>query len=102
MALTTMCISWCILIAVAITLAAGTFMMPFWSKEWILMSLASPIIPGGMARYRLCKQTSTTWIPGVGWQPGAGDTWGNMTLFDRDGRALPSIKCYEAAEFLRR
>src|SRR6266700_2731472 len=42
--------------------AAGTFMMPFWSKEWILMSLASPIIPGGMARYRLCKQTSTTWL----------------------------------------
>ena len=44
----------------------------------------------------------SAWIPGVGWQPGAGDTWGNMTLFDRDGRALPSLKCYEAAEFLRR
>jgi len=37
----------------------------------------------------------SAWIPGVSWEPGAGDTWGNMTLFDRDGRALPSIKCYE-------
>lgn len=37
----------------------------------------------------------SAWIPGVGSEPGAGDTWGNRTLFDRDGRALPSIKCYE-------
>ncbi|HLZ55909.1 MAG TPA: arabinogalactan endo-1,4-beta-galactosidase [Ktedonosporobacter sp.] len=35
------------------------------------------------------------WIPGVGWEPGAGDAWDNMTLFDFQGHALPSIACYE-------
>src|SRR5579871_121450 len=35
------------------------------------------------------------WIPGVGWEPGAGDAWDNMTLFDFEGRALPSIQVYE-------
>ena len=34
------------------------------------------------------------WIPGVGWEPGAGDAWDNMTLFDFNGNALPSIKIY--------
>jgi arabinogalactan endo-1,4-beta-galactosidase len=34
------------------------------------------------------------WIPGVGWEPGAGDGWDNMTLFDWDGKALSSIACY--------
>lgn len=37
----------------------------------------------------------SAWIPGVGWEPGAGDAWDNMTLFDFQGRALPSIRCYE-------
>lgn len=40
------------------------------------------------------------WIPGVGWEPGAGDAWDNMTLFDFNGRALSSIKCYEDAKAL--
>lgn len=39
----------------------------------------------------------SAWIPGAGWEPGAGDAWDNMTLFDHDGHALPSIKCYEHA-----
>jgi arabinogalactan endo-1,4-beta-galactosidase len=35
------------------------------------------------------------WIPGAGWEPGAGDAWDNMTLFDGSGQTLPSIACYE-------
>jgi arabinogalactan endo-1,4-beta-galactosidase len=35
------------------------------------------------------------WIPGVGWEPGAGDAWDNMTLFDFSGNALPSISIYD-------
>jgi arabinogalactan endo-1,4-beta-galactosidase len=31
------------------------------------------------------------WIPGVGWQPGAGTPNDNLTLFDFGGAALPSI-----------
>jgi len=42
----------------------------------------------------------SAWIPG-GWDPGTGDTWGNMALFDHDGRALSSIKCYEDLAFLK-
>jgi len=37
------------------------------------------------------------WIPGVGWEPGAGDAWDNMALFDFQGRALPSIAVYQGA-----
>jgi arabinogalactan endo-1,4-beta-galactosidase len=37
----------------------------------------------------------SAWIPGVGWEPGAGDAWDNMTLFDFNGQALSSINCYE-------
>jgi arabinogalactan endo-1,4-beta-galactosidase len=32
------------------------------------------------------------WIPGVGWEPGAGTPNDNMTLFDFSGRALPSVQ----------
>jgi arabinogalactan endo-1,4-beta-galactosidase len=35
------------------------------------------------------------WIPGVGWEPGGGDGWDNMTLFDWNGKALPAIACYK-------
>ena len=31
------------------------------------------------------------WIPGVGWQPGAGTPNDNLTLFDFGGRALPGV-----------
>lgn len=37
------------------------------------------------------------WIPGVGWEPGAGNAWDNMTLFDFQGRALSSIEYYKHA-----
>ncbi len=31
------------------------------------------------------------WIPGIGWQPGAGTPNDNLTLFDFSGRALPAV-----------
>lgn len=31
------------------------------------------------------------WIPGVGWEPGAGNPNDNMTLFDFEGAALPAL-----------
>ncbi len=34
------------------------------------------------------------WIPGVGWEPGAGTPNDNLTLFDFQGRALPSIASF--------
>ena len=36
----------------------------------------------------------SAWIPGVGWEPGEGDAWDNMTLFDFNGVSLPSINIY--------
>jgi arabinogalactan endo-1,4-beta-galactosidase len=35
------------------------------------------------------------WVPGVGWEPGAGTPNDNLTLFDFDGAALPSIGIFE-------
>jgi arabinogalactan endo-1,4-beta-galactosidase len=35
------------------------------------------------------------WIPGVGWEPGAGAPNDNLTLYDFQGRALPSIGLLE-------
>jgi arabinogalactan endo-1,4-beta-galactosidase len=32
------------------------------------------------------------WVPGVGWEPGAGNPNDNLTMFDFTGRALPSIR----------
>ena len=34
------------------------------------------------------------WIPGVGWQAGAENSYDNLTQFDFTGRALPSIRAY--------
>jgi arabinogalactan endo-1,4-beta-galactosidase len=31
------------------------------------------------------------WLPGVGWKPGASNPSANLTLFDSQGRALPSV-----------
>ncbi|WP_223258158.1 glycoside hydrolase family 53 protein [Thermogemmatispora tikiterensis] len=50
-------------------------------------------VPQGRGRGLVYWESA--WIPGVGWEPGAGDAWDNMTLFDRQGRALPSIRCYQ-------
>ncbi len=35
------------------------------------------------------------WVPGVGWEPGAGTPNDNLTLFDFDGAALPSVGIFE-------
>jgi arabinogalactan endo-1,4-beta-galactosidase len=35
------------------------------------------------------------WVPGVGWEPGAGSPNDNLTLYDFQGRALPSIGLLE-------
>jgi arabinogalactan endo-1,4-beta-galactosidase len=32
------------------------------------------------------------WLPGVGWEPGAGNPNDNLTMFDWSGRALPSFR----------
>ncbi|WP_081411854.1 glycosyl hydrolase 53 family protein [Alicyclobacillus herbarius] len=34
------------------------------------------------------------WLPGVGWEPGSGTPNDNMTLFDFQGHALPSINIF--------
>ena len=39
---------------------------------------------------------SPEWIPGVGWEPGAGTPNDNLTLFDFQGRALPSIGIFRS------
>jgi arabinogalactan endo-1,4-beta-galactosidase len=36
------------------------------------------------------------WIPGVGWQPGAGSPNDNLTLFSFTGAALPSVGLYQS------
>jgi arabinogalactan endo-1,4-beta-galactosidase len=38
------------------------------------------------------------WIPGAGWEPGQGNAWDNMTLFDFTGKALPSVNIYEGVK----
>ena len=36
------------------------------------------------------------WIPGVGWQPGAGSPNDNLTLFSFTGQALPSVGLFQS------
>ena len=38
---------------------------------------------------------SPEWVPGVGWEPGAGTPNDNLTLYDFQGRALASIGMFE-------
>lgn len=40
----------------------------------------------------------SAWTPGAGWTPGEGNAWDNMTLFDWNGKALPSITCFEKSK----
>jgi arabinogalactan endo-1,4-beta-galactosidase len=37
------------------------------------------------------------WIPGVGWEPGAGNPNDNLTMFDWSGAALPSLEAFRPA-----
>jgi arabinogalactan endo-1,4-beta-galactosidase len=34
------------------------------------------------------------WIPGVGWEPGAGNPNDNLTMFDFQGNGLPSLRAF--------
>ncbi|WP_432485737.1 glycoside hydrolase family 53 protein [Kineococcus esterisolvens] len=34
------------------------------------------------------------WLPGVGWEPGAGNPNDNLTMFTHDGRALPALAAF--------
>jgi arabinogalactan endo-1,4-beta-galactosidase len=34
------------------------------------------------------------WLPGVGWEPGAGTPNDNLTMFDFDGYGLPSLRAF--------
>ncbi|HEY2176630.1 MAG TPA: glycosyl hydrolase 53 family protein [Mycobacteriales bacterium] len=34
------------------------------------------------------------WVPGVGWEPGAGNPNDNLTMFDWTGEALPSMRAF--------
>jgi arabinogalactan endo-1,4-beta-galactosidase len=36
------------------------------------------------------------WIPGVGWEPGAGNPNDNLTMFDWSGAALPSLAAFRS------
>jgi arabinogalactan endo-1,4-beta-galactosidase len=53
-----------------------------------LLSILSAV-PGGRGLGVFYWQPE--WIPGVGWQPGAGTPNDNLTLFDFSGRALPGV-----------
>lgn len=41
------------------------------------------------------------WVPGVGWEPGAGTPNDNLTLFDFEGAALPSIGIFENPAYIQ-
>jgi arabinogalactan endo-1,4-beta-galactosidase len=38
------------------------------------------------------------WLPGVGWEPGAGTPNDNLTMFDFGGRSLPSLRAFRAPQ----
>lgn len=47
-------------------------------------------VPGGLGAGLFAWEPE--WLPGVGWEPGAGNPNDNLTMFDRRGRALPSVR----------
>jgi arabinogalactan endo-1,4-beta-galactosidase len=51
-------------------------------------------VPGGLGAGFLDWEPE--WIPGVGWEPGAGNPNDNLTMFDTTGRALPSLASFRA------
>ena len=50
-------------------------------------------VPGGLGAGLF--YWSPEWIPGVGWEPGAGTPNDNLTLFNFQGTALPSIGIFQ-------
>ena len=51
-------------------------------------------VPGGRGAGFLAWEPE--WIPGVGWEPGAGTPNDNMTLFDWSGHSLPALGAMHA------
>jgi arabinogalactan endo-1,4-beta-galactosidase len=49
-------------------------------------------VPGGLGAGFVDWEPE--WIPGVGWEPGAGNPNDNLTMFDTTGRALPSLAAF--------
>ncbi|MCO1593920.1 arabinogalactan endo-1,4-beta-galactosidase [Micromonospora sp. RHAY321] len=46
-------------------------------------------VPGGLGAGFFAWEPG--WLPGVGWEPGAGNPNDNLTLFDWNGRSLPAL-----------
>lgn len=86
----------------------------FWQASQLPDGTAYPPTPEGQAAYyealrRLLAAVpgghgagflvwEPEWIPGVGWEPGAGTPNDNMTLFDFAGNALPALRALRPAE----
>ena len=51
-------------------------------------------VPGGLGAGLFYWEPE--WIPGVGWEPGAGTPNDNLTLFSFQGAALPSIGIFRS------
>jgi arabinogalactan endo-1,4-beta-galactosidase len=49
-------------------------------------------VPGGLGAGFVDWEPE--WVPGVGWEPGAGNPNDNLTLFDFAGRALPAVAAF--------
>lgn len=49
-------------------------------------------VPGGHGAGFLVWEPG--WLPGVGWEAGAGNQYENMTMFDWSGNALPSLRAF--------
>jgi arabinogalactan endo-1,4-beta-galactosidase len=49
-------------------------------------------VPGGLGAGFVDWEPE--WVPGVGWEPGAGNPNDNLTMFDFAGRALPSLAAF--------
>jgi arabinogalactan endo-1,4-beta-galactosidase len=47
-------------------------------------------VPGGLGAGFFAWEPE--WLPPVGWEPGAGNPNDNLTMFDRRGHALPSVR----------
>jgi arabinogalactan endo-1,4-beta-galactosidase len=51
-------------------------------------------VPGGLGAGFVDWEPE--WIPGVGWEPGAGNPNDNLTMFDFTGHALPSLAAFRS------
>ena len=70
-------------------------MLPHWGagtpSEMQVPSLSSAsVTPGGLGLGLMDWEPE--WVPGVGWEPGAGNPNDNLTMFDFAGAALPVLR----------